>query len=151
MLAQIRFRVTAIYVAAMVVLGVFVGVGSASAQCKPDSVNSGLALAVNLTLVDNTVMPAATATMSIPPGAGTPFPLPPGFTITGINGATGVYHPFPAQPPSPACATTGTTANACIALAVTTPPPTVLCAVVCYDATTCTITLTPCPPQNCTP
>lgn len=148
MVVRSRFSVAAIFAAA----ALFLGAAGARAQCTVIAVTNNLPGSVDLTLVDQTVMPPATATKTIPVGGATAFVLPAGFTVSGFNGATGVFHAFPAQPPRPACAMTGTGVAACVALPATPPPPpSVWCAYVCYNDSTCTMTLTSCPSNICTP
>ncbi|HVZ41971.1 MAG TPA: hypothetical protein VHI13_22015 [Candidatus Kapabacteria bacterium] len=146
---HVRFF-TATLVAAMALLGVLLSARTATAQCSQITVVNnisrpvGFSGTVNLILIDGST-PPTTVTQSCPGlGATTVITLPGTFSLRGVQGATGVNHYFPSQPPRPACLPLPNGDPACIALPATTPPPSVYCASVCYNDQTCTITLVSC-------
>jgi hypothetical protein len=93
----------------------------------PLTVINGSPCPVQLNLVSIPPIPA----INLAPGAAAVVGIPPGAVLTGVTSAGGIFYPFPAGPPFPAC------------IQKVTLGPQNCCADVCYDPINCIVHIVP--------
>jgi hypothetical protein len=126
-----------IIMAALACIVMLAGSGTARAQCTTVTVNNTAACSVNLCLYDITGTTPQECWF-IPNNGPVRITFPAGFSPDGVVSNAGKRYAFDA-------------AGCSVCYTQTTVTPVVCCATVCYDASTCTITIAPCTQTVCYP